>query len=368
MARDSLFGERILWTGRPVHLRTPAAFRVAAAVAAAISVSALAFAVVVGRGLHAPVGGLVSFSLWCALVAVGAWRLPLVWLSRVEYFITDKHVIWRRGRLRRTIDRATISYAHVRWDPADPSVGDLVLVRAVPTGALRRTLRLTLAAVRAPDRVWALVRGVSASAALGDGARPLGQRLDDGERVVWTARPLSSPWTSRRALTALAAAALLAAATHGTWRAVAPVRRVLGLHAMPAWVTSAFVAGLSLGLLLLASVAALFVHGALVRPLLEKRGTRYLVTNRRVLIQRGAEELLLDRTRIAYVIAAPTRNSLQDVFLVLDGPQARALAAHGAFGRREDTLAPVFASIDDADTVGAILGSQAIEITRQKAA
>ena len=52
--------------------------------------------------------------------------------------------------------------------------------------------------------------------------------------------------------------------------------------------------------------------GALVRPAMLARSTRYFVTNRRVLIQRGREELLLDRSRIAYVIATPAR-AAQDV-------------------------------------------------------
>jgi hypothetical protein len=56
------------------------------------------------------------------------------------------------------------------------------------------------------------------------------------------------------------------------------------------------------------------------------------------------------------VIDAPWKK-LHDVFLVLDGPQARALAPSGAFGTedRDDALRPVFAAIADADTVGAIL-------------
>jgi hypothetical protein len=355
MARDSLFGEAILWTGTPTRPRTPAAFRIAAIVAAIVSATTLAFAVVIARGLGAPIGGMLAFSLWCALLAASSWRLPIVWLSRVEYIITEKHVIWRRGRLRRTIDRSSISFAHVRWDPSDASLGDLVLVRAVPTGALRRTLRLTLSSVQAPDRVWAMVRGIEPSAALGDGNRPLGQRLDPGERVVWTARPLSSPWTVRRVVTGLLAAVLVVAAFEATWGAVGPTRKVIGLHTLGPWITSLFVAGISLGVLLLVAVAGVFVYGALLRPLLLKRSTRYFVTNRRVLIQRGTEELLLDRSHIAYVIAAPTSKSLQDVFLVLDGPQARALAASGAFGRKADGLEPVLASIDDAATVGAIL-------------
>jgi hypothetical protein len=80
------------------------------------------------------------------------------------------------------------------------------------------------------------------------------------------------------------------------------------------------------------------------------------VTNARVLIRRDNEELSLDRSRIAYVIEAPSRK-LHDVFLVLDGPQARAMAPSGAFGTedRDDSLRPVFSAIADADTVGEIL-------------
>ena len=73
-------------------------------------------------------------------------------------------------------------------------------------------------------------------------------------------------------------------------------------------------------------------------------------------MRRKREELSLDRARIAYVIDAPTRK-LHDVFLVLDGPQARAMAPSGAFGteERDDSLRPVFAAIADAETVGEIL-------------
>jgi hypothetical protein len=362
MARDSLFGETILWSGRPAVLTTPPAFRLAAWVAAIFSVSTLAFAVVIARGLGGHVGGMLSFSAWCAVVAIAAWRGPLWWASRVEYLVTDRHVIWRRGRLRRSIDRAAISFARIHWLAGQTGVGDLTLVRAVPTGALRRTLKLTLGAVEAPDRVWATVRGVEPCAPLGDGDRPLAQRLDEGERVLWTAIPVSSPWTPRRVASGLAGLVLFVAAVHSVIRVAGPMHRVLGLHALGPAVTAIFVGGVSLGVLVLVAAGGMFAYGALVRPALLARSTRYFVTNRRVLIRRGREELLLDRSRIAYVIATRANNSLtqrgslHDVFLVLDGPQARALAASGAFGEgRRDTLSPVFAAIQDPDAVGAIL-------------
>src|SRR5690606_38610887 len=112
-----------------------------------------------------------------------------LWLKNSQYIVTDNHVIWRRGPFHRSIERRSISYARIYWDPKCPGVGDLELVRAVPTGALRRRLKLRLGLVAAPDRVWAIVRGAEDKAPRGDGERPLTQRLDSGERVVWSARP-----------------------------------------------------------------------------------------------------------------------------------------------------------------------------------
>ncbi len=355
MARDSLFDEQILWSGRPKVATVPAIYKLLSAVSTIVAASTLCFALVVGTTLRAHVGGMLVFSAWCATIALAAWRLPLLWRSGVEYIITDKHVIWRRGRIRRSIDRNAISYALIRWSSKTSGVGDLVLVRAVPTGALRRTLSLTLADVEAPDRLWATVRGIAPSAPLGDGARPLAQRLDDGERVIWSAIPMASPWTTRRAMTAVVALVLSLLAVRMVVRAVPSVKRVFGLHALPPVTMAILVAGVALGALLLIAVALGVAYSAWIRPVRLAQATRYFVTNRRVLIRRGSEELHLDRSRIAYVIAAPSRG-LHDLFLVLDGPQARALAAMGAFGGGDGgALVPVFASIEDAETVGAIL-------------
>jgi hypothetical protein len=356
VARDSLFGEQIIWSGRPKVLRIPPIYRLVALVSAVVALSTLCFAAVLAAGLRVHVGGMLLFSAWCATLALGAWRLPLMWRAGVEYVVTDKHVIWRRGPIRRTIDRVAISYALVRWDSRDSRVGDLVLVRAVPTGALRRTLSLTLADVEAPDSLWAIVRGIEPGPSLGDGRRALAQRLDAGERVVWTAVPLASPWTVRRVATTACAIVLGLAAARMVARAVPPLRRVLSLHALPPTVIALLLCGVALGALLLAAVAVGTAYTALVRPVRLARMTRYFVTNRRVLIVRGDEELHLDRARIAYVIAAPQRGTLTDLFLVLDGPQARALAPMGAFGGGDHTsLVPVFAAIEDAETVGALL-------------
>jgi len=361
MERDSLFNETILWSGRPRVVRASLGAKVLAGVCAVISLVTLSFAVIVRVSLHAQVGGMILFALWCAAIALAAWRIPIVWRSGVEYIITEKHIIWRRGRVRRSIDRSAISYAVIRWDAKESDMGDLVLVRAVPTGALRRTLKLTLSAVTGPDRLWAIVRGMTPCAPLGQGTRPLGQRLDPGERVLWSGIPLASAWTSRRLGTAVISLAVSLTAVHVLVRAVPSLHRVLRLHALPPAMLALLIFGVALTVLLLVAVAVFVGYASLVRPVLLARKTLYAVTDRRVLIRRDREELHLERGRIAYVIAAPARR-LHDVFLVLDGPQARALAPSGAFasfGREEGegALLPVFARIEDAETVGEILQS-----------
>ena len=359
MERDSLFNETILWSGRPRAVRAPLGAKLVAAVSAVVSAATLSFAATVALSLRAHVGGMILFALWCASIALAAWRLPILWRSGVEYIVTERHIIWRRGKIRRSIDRSAISYAVITWNPHESDVGDLVLVRAVPTGALRRTLKLTLSGVTGPDRLWAIVRGMTPCAPLGQGSRPLGQRLDPGERVLWSGIPLASPWTSRRLGTAIISLVVSITAVHVLVRAVPSLARVLRLHTLPPAMAALLIFGVGITILLLIAVALGIGYAALVRPVLLARKTLYAVTNRRVLIRRGREELHLERGRIAYVIAAPARR-LHDVFLVLDGPQARALAPSGAFasfGREEGegSLVPVFARIEDAETVGEIL-------------
>ena len=362
MGRDSLFGERIVWQGKCRGETVPFVNKVMAGVGVVASVVTLCYAVVVAKSLAAPIGGMIVLAAWGATVALGAWRIPLWWRSQVEYLITERHVIWRRGPIRRSIGIGQISYALIRWNSREPSFGDLIIVRAVPTGALRRTLTLTLADVEAPDRLWATIRGVEPSAPLGSGDRPLAQRLDPGERVLWSGAPLASAWTPRRIVTALAGGVLAMTFVRSLVHSIPTLAFVLGLHALPPALAAVLVCGAALGMLLLLAVAVGVVYAALLRPSRLARATRYFVTNTRVLIRRDTEELSLDRSRIAYVIDAPWKK-LHDVFLVLDGPQARALAPSGAFGGddRDDALRPVFAAIADAETVGEILRGGELE-------
>jgi hypothetical protein len=177
-----------------------------------------------------------------------------------------------------------------------------------------------------------------------------------GERVLWSAAPLASSWTTKRWLTAITGVVLALTFERSLERSVPSLARVLRMHALSPALAVLLVAAATIGMLLLLAVSAGAGYVALVQPSRIARRTRYFVTNARVLIRRGNEELALDRSRIAYVIDAPSRK-LHDVFLVLDGPQARAFAPSGAFGGEtaNDALRPVFSAIDDADTVGRIL-------------
>jgi hypothetical protein len=118
----------------------------------------------------------------------------------------------------------------------------------------------------------------------------------------------------------------------------------------------ALVAAFSLTIVLLLVGGAALLYASVVRPARLEARTRYLITDRRVLIQRGDEELHLDRSRIVDVIDAPVAGGVRDVFLVLDGPRARAVAASGAFGEAAGVgLQPVLRRVADAESVRRIL-------------
>ena len=360
MARDSFFGETIVWSGRPKAVTLPRRYKLASVALGVASLMSIGFAVVSSLALHTPSGGMLLLAAWFATLAIAAWQGPRLFRQKLEYLVTDNQVIVRRGSFRRTIDRRGISYAIIRWNPDAPGTGDLVLVRAVPTGALKRTLTLTMVDVESPDKVWALVRGAAVAATLGHGERPLAQRLEEGERVLWSGTPLASTWTTRRRLSAFLAAVLVVAALRGLAGSVPALGRVLRLHALPAATFGVLAASVALGSCLALGAAFFAVYGAWILPARLARATRYFVTNRRVLIRRGHEELSLDRRCIAYVITAPARRH-DDLFLVLDGPRARALAASGAFGEGQanDDLLPVFNQIEDAETAFSVLQRKA---------
>ncbi|HVU01573.1 MAG TPA: hypothetical protein VHE30_07465 [Polyangiaceae bacterium] len=370
---DPAPGETVVWRGRPKIVEAPLGFRVAAMVLGALAVVSLCFAVTISFSLHATPSAPLLFAAWTSFAALLAVQTPKIWLEHVEYLVTDRHVIVARGPFQRTIERRAISFARILWSGSHAGVGNLELVRAVPTGALRRRLLLELRGVAAPDRVWAIIRGVENSIEPHRGDRPLTQRLDDGERVVWSARPRSSlqaylPHGRREVSTVMLSLLLFYTFAAMLVRAV-PNLRALASAGLGEGPFAALVAGEAIAALLVLGAAGYLGFDAILAKARKLRRTRYLVTNRRVLIQRGREELHLDRERIVDVIPTPTASGATDVFLVLDGPRARALAMGGAFGEADGgpELSPVLVSVDDAESVSRILLSRNVEAPRRAA-
>jgi hypothetical protein len=375
--RDSLYGEPVNWSGRPKEITTPGLYRVAAAVCAATSAIATASAVVVAKAFPTRPGGMLAFAAWMATLALTFAFAPRWWRSELEFTVTDRHVIIRRGRMRRSIEIRQISFARIHWSARLPGIGDLELVRAVPTGALRRRLSVVLPGLIAPDRVWAIMRGVTPTAPGGDGHRLLAQRLDEGEQVLWSAHPVTSwrSWvpTGARSLGAIAIALVMA--VFAEWvssHAAHALRDVAKVWAPRSPLFVLLAVSLSLVIVLLVSSSVGLLYAVVIRPARLAAQTRYLITDRRVLIQRGDEELHLDRSRIVDVIDAPVVGGVRDVFLVLDGPRARAVAASGAFGESgTQGLQPVLQRVADADAVQRILQEsrgQALPAMRERAA
>ena len=175
MARDSLFGERIVWQGRCRAVSVPFAQKVMA-VGGQLSFRRSRSA----TPSSSPRRSTCPSAEWSSSRA-GARRSRSARGDCLSGGGPSSSTSSRTGtssgaagRIRRSIEINQISYALVRWSTHDASTGDLVLIRAVPTGALRRTLSLTLHDVEGPDRLWAIIRGVEPSAPLGSGDRPLG--------------------------------------------------------------------------------------------------------------------------------------------------------------------------------------------------
>lgn len=365
MTRDAMSRGRILWSGRPKVVASPTGFRLSALTMALIAAVSTCFAVVVTSALAAPVGSLLAFAAVCATIALALDRGPSIWRSELEYQVTDEQVVYRRGLFVRRIGRRDISYARIHWHPKLAGIGDLELVRAVPTGALRRKLSLRLPGIEAPDLVLALIRGREAPPGERAPSLPIDQRLDEGERVLWTGRPRASfrqylPSEARDFANCAIALFVLSMLIRQVMVAVPVTKQVLSAGISASSLSFiALVAAFTLASLLLAGVAIGVVYVALIRPARRFRRTRYLITNERVLIERPREELSLDRSRIAEIIDTPSKRGVSDIFLVLDGPSSRALAMSGAFGKkhRKDSLLPVLRATPDAE--------EAIRILRQ---
>lgn len=363
MGRDSLFSEKILWTGAPTAVAASSFYRATAWMLGTTSAVATLLAIAASRAARVAPGELLVFAAWCATFALGVRMIPVIWAQAARFVVTDRHVIWARGTFKRTMQREGISYARIHWDRRNPGVGDLELVRAVPTGALRRGLTLELKGVAAPDRVWSIVRGVPTTAAEGNGRIPIAQRLDAGERVIWSDHPMIGwkswvPASARRLGMTLLSMLCLGAGVRTIAITIPVVGKLLdsGIPAGSLGFITLLFAFLLTAALLLATGGTLLYLGVLRKPLLDRR-TRYLVTNRRVLLERGAYEIHLDRDKVVDLIEEPGRCGGSDVYLVMDGPSSRGLAASGAFGPgdRARGFLPLLRSVSDVDGLRAAI-------------
>jgi len=286
-----------------------------------------------------------------ALTAIAVWVAPSFLLDPCRFVVTDRRVIWKRGRIRRSIDRHAITYARIAWNRRAPTLGHLELVRAVPFGPLSRKQRLVFHDLKAPDEVLAIVRGAEPSRNGGDATTPLTDRLDPGEEVLWGACPegLSIDW--RHVSTTLLGLAVLFVGLPAGMRS-AVVLAELEEAGLPTssgiWVLLFTVIALT-AMLLLALGLGLAWHG-IVRARAMGHDTEYVLTDRRLLIRRGLTELSLDRGRIVDVAETPGWRGLTNLHLVLDGPDARALADSGALrviAPSRDSVPPVLYDLRD---------------------
>jgi hypothetical protein len=196
----------------------------------------------------------------------------------------------------------------------------------------------------------------------------LAQRLEPGERVLWSARPHPTrlsylPQGPRRWLTVGLALTVLVAVLAMSERMVDILQELIGAgFATNSFAFAALLAGAGTTVALLVAVSTYLLHSAVLLPAHNLRHTSYFVTNQRVLIQRGLEELHLDRSRVIDLLTVPALKGANDIFLVLDGPRARALALSGAFGEIERglQLRPVLESVDDVDGVRQALFAKSI--------
>lgn len=365
MARDSLYGERIIWTGRPKSVRPSALLRALSALCFATATISLLFAVVMSVVLRVTPASTLLFAFWTTTLGIAFRTVPRYLMERARYVVTEHHVVVHFGPFRRSIQRGSVSFARIFWDQDQPDTGDLELVRAVPTGALRRRLLLRLPGVVAPDRVWAIVRGAEDVAPLGSAEMPIGQRLDRGERVIWSAQPRQQlraylPQGQRQWLLMSISGFTVFSGMEMVSRSVSALGKV-ARGGMPFLSPSflALAAAIFMAVALVLVVGGYIAYDTLIRPAKLVGDTRYLITDKRVLIQRRGEELHVDRSKIVDVIDAPAGDGLSNVFMVLDGPQARALAASGAFGemQRSPHLRPVFEAVEDAEGARRVLGS-----------
>jgi hypothetical protein len=324
--------EHVLWHGKPklgvprqgIWVVVPAAFVILAVIVALFA------GLIAAAGIPA-VRSTAFLSFYLLVTGIAAWFAPRAWLDSCEYLITDRHVIWKRGQVRRLIDRNAISYGRIRWHQSEPGVGSLELVRAAPFGPLARRQRLLLHDVEAPDRVFSLIRGAEPTEFAGYGDVPLTDRLDHGERVLWGSAPAGYRLGRSELMTACLGTLVLGV---GLFYGQRMANLLLDLErvGLPvrSWTWLLLFLAIAISAIAILGVGAWLVWRGLWGARAAGSSTEYILTNTRVLIRRGEAELSVDRRRIVDVAELPCTGDLRNLFLILDGLGATALDDSGA--------------------------------------
>jgi hypothetical protein len=366
--------ERVLWHGKPrLGVARQGVWFVAPALIVTFAVVVALFAGLIAAAGIPAVRATAFLAFYLLVTGVAAWFAPRAWLDACEYLVTDRHVIWKRGQVRRLIDRTAISYGRIRWHKSEPGVGSLELVRAAPFGPMSRRQRILLHDVEAPDRLLALIRGEQPTDFAGYGDVSLTDRLDQGERVLWGSAPLGFRLGRSELLTASLGGLVLMVGLyygHRTGGLLLELERV-GLPVRSwTWVLL-FLAIVISGAVITAVGATLVWHG-LWGARAEGSSTEYILTNTRVLIRRGGTELSVERRRIVDVAEQPCTGDLRNLFLILDGLGATALDDSGALVSilppPRAAVLPVLYEVRDLETFRRLLFAQVDPPTLRDAA
>jgi hypothetical protein len=347
--------EEVIWEGAPAAVPRERMWVVLPLFFGAVSLVSLLFSRLLVVAELPGTNNAVAVASLLAACAIASLAAPRWLFGDLAYLVTDKRVLVRRGRFVRSMERRKLTYARILWHRSVPVVGHLELVVAVPFGPLARRLRLVLRDVREPDRLLALVRDERPSEAVGDRTVPLADRLDEDELVEWGGHPQGWHLGWREiATTALGLLVTGVGVAYG-YRNVGILLDLEGLGLAvrsSAW-AMLFSAVFISWVCILAIGLGLVWHGV-IRARRLGADTEYLLTDRRVLIRRGATELSVERSRVVEVAAQPAPGGLSHLFLVLDAPQSRALEDSGALRPilpARDAVPPVLFELADPEGV-----------------
>ena len=326
--------EQLLWHGKP-RLGVPRdrIWIIVPALLFTFAVVAALFAGLISVAGIPAVRSTAFLAFYLLMTGVSFRLVPRHLFDGCEFAVTDRHVIWKRGQLRRVIERRAITYGRIHWHRSVPGVGSLELVRAAPFGPFSRRQRVMLHDVEAPDRLFALIRGVQPGEFAGFGDVPLTDRLDAGESVLWGAAPQGYRIGRSEILTAGVGAIVLLGGSAYAYRigSVLVTLERSGLSVRSLTWLMLFSATLISAAVIFATGAALLWNG-LWGARDAGSHTEYILTESRVLIRRGSTELSVDRRRIVDVAEQPSTGDLGNLYLILDGPRANALDDSGALG------------------------------------